>query len=113
LGRLLARERSLAPPIAIGLIGQVAQALNVAHQAGIIHRDVKPANVLLSGGSGARHAYLSDFGIAFRRQSGTRLTASGAVIGTVGYMAPEVVRGAECGAAADIYALGCVLFEAL
>ena len=113
LARLLERDQTLAPDIAVGLIEQVAQALDAAHRVGIVHRDVKPANVLLSGGAGARHAYLSDFGIAWRPEQATRLTRSGAIVGTPRYMAPEVVRDGAFGVAADVYALACVLFEAL
>lgn len=93
----------------------LAEALHVVHNAGIVHRDIKPSNVLLrrSHVPGETHrAKLADFGIAYLIDS-TRLTTPGTLIGTVAYLSPEQVRGAEPAAASDIYALGLVLLEAL
>ena len=93
----------------------LAEALHVVHDAGIVHRDIKPSNVLLrrSHVPGETHrAKLADFGIAYLIDS-TRLTTPGTLIGTVAYLSPEQVRGAEPAAASDIYALGLVLLEAL
>ena len=89
-------------------MAQVADALDVAHAKGIVHRDVKPHNILLEGD----RAYLSDFGLAKAvEESGVADGAS--IVGTVEYMAPEQWRGGRVGPAADIYALGCVLYESL
>src|ERR687887_387229 len=77
---------------------------------GLVHRDVKPANVLLTAGD---HAYLTDFGLTRRVASEVQLSRPGQWVGTVGYIAPEQIRGERVDARADIYALGCVLFHAL
>jgi DNA-binding beta-propeller fold protein YncE len=107
LRALIEREGPLAPAPATALLGQVASALDAAHAAGIVHRDVKPHNVLVEGD----RAYLSDFGLAKAiDESGT--TSAVSVVGTAAYMSPEQWRGEAAGPAADIYALGCVLFEA-
>jgi hypothetical protein len=109
LQALLAREQRL-PAARVAAIGvQVGAALDAAHAVGLVHRDVKPANVLLSG----EHAYLADFGLSQVMGSDTRLTSTGQWIGTVDFMAPEQFSGAEVDARADVYALGCVLYDAL
>jgi DNA-binding beta-propeller fold protein YncE/predicted Ser/Thr protein kinase len=108
LRKLIDREGPLRPERAIGLLGQVAEALDAAHAAGIVHRDVKPHNVLVEG----ERAYLSDFGLA-KAYAETGSGAGASVVGTVEYMAPEQWRGERVGPAADVYALGCVLYEAL
>jgi serine/threonine-protein kinase len=106
---LLARER-LVPPERVAEIGlQIGAALDAAHAVGLVHRDVKPANVLLSG----EHAYLADFGLSVLVGGDTRLTSTGQWIGTVDFMAPEQFSGGEVDARADVYALGCVLYDAL
>jgi streptogramin lyase len=98
----------LSPAEAIALLGQVAGALDAAHAAGIVHRDVKPHNILLEG----ERAFLTDFGLA--KALGDSGVLSGAsVVGTVEYMSPEQWRGAKVGPPADVYSLGCVLYEAL
>ncbi len=89
------------------IVNQVGEALDHAHARGIVHRDVKPANILVEGGD---RAYLSDFGIA-RLLEGTRLTRTGGVMGTPEYMAPEQARGEIVDFRADLYSLGVVLFE--
>ncbi len=102
------RDGSLPAAEALDLLGQVALALDAAHAAGIVHRDVKPHNILLEG----ENAYLSDFGLA--KALGESGAASGAsVVGTAHYMSPEQWRGNRVGPAADVYSLGCVLFEAV
>jgi serine/threonine protein kinase len=98
------------PPDQVARIGEhVAGALAYVHGEGIVHRDVKPSNVLLDHEGGA---FLSDFGIA-RLVDGTRITQSGLMIGTAAFLSPEQVRGATAGPACDVYALGLVLLEAL
>jgi streptogramin lyase len=103
------REGGPLPPAeAVGLLGQVAAALDAAHAAGIVHRDVKPHNILLEGD----RAFLTDFGLA--KALGDSGVLSGAsVVGTVEYMSPEQWRGEQTGPPADVYSLGCVLYEAL
>ncbi len=108
LRKLIDREGRLQPERAIALLGQVAEALDVAHAAGIVHRDVKPHNVLVEG----ERAYLSDFGLA-KAYADTGPASGASIAGTVEYMAPEQWRGERVGPEADIYALGCVLYEAL
>ncbi len=104
---LIGREGPLAPDRATALLGQVAEALDAAHAAGIVHRDVKPHNILVEGD----RAYLSDFGLA---KSLEESGASGAsVVGTAAYMSPEQWRGEPVGPAGDVYSLGCVLYEAV
>jgi hypothetical protein len=104
------RDRgALDPTPAAELVAQVASALDAAHAAGLVHRDVKPANVLLADD----HAYLSDFGLTRLVGSDTELTGSGQWIGTVEYCSPEQLRGERTDARADVYSLGCVLFAAL
>ncbi|HYC82773.1 MAG TPA: serine/threonine-protein kinase [Solirubrobacterales bacterium] len=108
LRRLIDRDGPLPSERATALLGQVADALDAAHAAGIVHRDVKPHNVLVEGD----RAFLSDFGLAKALdESGA---ASGtSVVGTAEYMSPEQWRGGSVGPAADVYSLGCVLFEAV
>ena len=113
LASLIGRVRLLSPELAVRLVEQVATALDAAHSVGLVHRDVKPANILVAGPEGEPHAYLTDFGVARRLQERTRLTGTGLVVGTLGYLAPEALRGEGSGPAVDVYALGCVLFEAL
>ncbi|MDX6643960.1 MAG: hypothetical protein QOD76_1922, partial [Solirubrobacteraceae bacterium] len=110
LRRLLRDKRHLPPARAAAVIAQVASALDAAHAAGLVHRDVKPANVLLTADD---HVYLSDFGITRSIDAETRVTDSGEWVGTVDFMAPESLSGAPADARSDVYALGCVLFMAL
>ncbi|MEX2107878.1 MAG: protein kinase [Solirubrobacterales bacterium] len=108
LKRRITQTGPLPAAEAVELLGQVADALDAAHAAGIVHRDVKPHNILLEG----ERAYLSDFGLAKALgESGVLSDAS--IVGTVEYMSPEQWRGERIGPAADVYSLGCVLYEAL
>jgi serine/threonine protein kinase len=100
----------LPPERAIPIITQVAAALDAAHARGLVHRDVKPANVMLGVGD---HAYLSDFGLTRRTKSQDAWTHGGSVVGTFDYVSPEQIRGARVDARADVYSLGGLLFTAL
>jgi DNA-binding beta-propeller fold protein YncE len=108
LKRRLRERGPLAAPEAIALLGQVAEALDAAHAAGVVHRDVKPQNILVEG----ERAYLTDFGLA--KALGDSGVLSGvSVAGTAEYMSPEQWQGRQVGPAADVYSLGCVLYEAV
>lgn len=113
LRKTLTQEGRLEPARAVAIADQVAQALDVAHGRGLVHRDVKPANILVASSGGREHVYLSDFGLARHVVGSHGLTGTGAFIGTIDYVAPEQARGDRVDARADIYSLGCVLFHAL
>jgi serine/threonine protein kinase len=113
LGVRLAREGRLGPAQAADLIAQVGNGLDAIHAAGLVHRDVKPANVLLSGGEGAEHAYITDFGVARNVATQSGLTQTGRFVGTLDYVAPEQISGGPVDARVDVYALGCLLFKLL
>jgi serine/threonine protein kinase len=106
----LRRERRLRPYRAIDVCRQVASALDAAHAMGLIHRDVKPANVLIEG----RTAFLTDFGLT-KRLEGTHaeLTRAGDVVGTIHYVAPEQIEGRRVSARSDVYSLGCLFYHCL
>ncbi|MBL1074966.1 protein kinase [Nocardia sp. 2] len=108
LARTLARDGAQPPEIALGHLTRVASGLDAMHRAGLIHRDVKPANILIDR---TGHAYLIDFGTA-RATDETTFTATGSAIGTLAYMAPERFSG-TVDARSDIYSLACVLYECL
>jgi serine/threonine-protein kinase len=115
LGALLATERQLDADRSLALLGQVAAALDAAHAQGLVHRDVKPANILIASGAGAEgdHAYLADFGVAKQAHTRSGLTQTGVFVGTVDYAAPEQIEGRSVDGRADVYALGCVLYQCL
>jgi predicted Ser/Thr protein kinase len=103
------RDGPMDPARAAHVIAQVGTALDAAHARGLVHRDIKPANVLLD----RDHAYLTDFGLTKRLTGETTMTGSGRWVGTLGYIAPEQIRGEGVDARADVYALGCLLFYVL
>jgi serine/threonine-protein kinase len=109
LHRLLKHEGPLEPERAANIVAQVASALDAAHAAGLVHRDVKPANVLIAGD----HAYLGDFGLTRMLSSEEQLTETGQWLGTTDFSSPEQLQGERVDARADIYSLGCVLHAAL
>ena len=108
LRTILEREGKLPPERALPILAQVASALDAAHRRGLVHRDVKPANVLLDEND---HAYLSDFGIT--KQLGGASTDTGRVVGTLDYLAPEQIRGEAIDGRTDCYSLACVLYECM
>jgi hypothetical protein len=113
LRALVERQGRLAPPRAARIVAQVGGALDAAHRRGLVHRDVKPANVLISDEGDQEHAYLTDFGLVKLIESETSgVTATGAFVGTLDYLAPEQLDG-EADARSDVYALGGVLYNAL
>ncbi|GAB3356256.1 hypothetical protein GCM10027300_25270 [Modestobacter lapidis] len=109
-------RRTLLPvPEALDVLRQTAAALDAAHQAGLVHRDVKPANILLADAPPGvrRHVYLTDFGLTKRSSSVSGLTTTGHFLGTLDYVAPEQIRGEPVDARADVYALACVAYAVL
>jgi serine/threonine protein kinase len=103
----LEREGTLALDVAVRICSEVAAGLDALHQAGLFHRDVKPANILLDE---SETAYITDFGLA-KDSQGSLLTRPGQTLGSLDYMAPEQIRGEEISPATDVYGLGCVIFE--
>ncbi|MFL6056843.1 MAG: serine/threonine-protein kinase [Actinoallomurus sp.] len=112
LGDLMAEEGPLPVPWAAGIAAQVAAVLDAAHQRGLVHRDVKPQNVMLTGDGAVK---VLDFGVAalVDQTAISRITRTGQSVGTPAYMAPEQLRGLPATARTDLYALGCVLYEML
>jgi WD40 repeat protein/tRNA A-37 threonylcarbamoyl transferase component Bud32 len=106
----------LEPADAIGILAQVASALDAAHARGLVHRDVKPSNVLLDTAArpdGSDHVYLADFGLMKRVSEEAGTAEDGRLLGTIDYVAPEQIAGEEIDGRADVYSLGCVLYECL
>ena len=110
LGTLIHDEGPMEPTRAARTAAQIADALEVAHEKGLIHRDVKPSNVIVTTEG---HVYLTDFGLAKRAETAPGLTGADQMLGTVDYVAPELIEGSEPDARSDIYSLGCVLYEML
>lgn len=110
LGHLLATSGPLHADDAVSIIAQVCDGLEAAHAAGLVHRDVKPANVLLSREDS--RAFITDFGIA-KSRDGSTATNTGSLVGTLDYLAPEQIEGTTIDVRTDVYAAGCVLFEAV
>ncbi|MEA2516986.1 MAG: hypothetical protein QOG16_824 [Actinomycetota bacterium] len=117
LREIIQREGQLDLTRAVSIVAQIGSALDAAHTGGLIHRDVKPANVLLTtlGDSDEPldHVYLTDFGLTRRSDSRSRLTGTGGFMGTIDYMSPEQIKGEEVDGRTDLYALGCVFYECL
>ncbi|MEX2204159.1 MAG: serine/threonine-protein kinase [Actinomycetota bacterium] len=116
LGKVLRDEKVLEPSRAISILSQIADALDTAHAAGLVHRDIKPGNILVdpsSGIPGFERAYLSDFGISKRTTTRDGLTRTGEFVGTVDYVAPEQITGQPIDGRTDVYSLGCVMYECL
>ena len=116
LRQMLKKRGRLIPSTALFLTGQAARALDAAHRRGLVHRDVKPGNLLIERGSDdgdPDHVYLADFGITKHAMSRSGMTATGQFLGTVDYVAPEQIQGMSVLGLADQYSLGCVVYECL
>jgi serine/threonine-protein kinase len=113
LSSMLREQGPLDPGLTVAILRQVADALDAAHQRGLVHRDVKPANVMLEAIESGWHAYLTDFGLAKPNDDTSEHTASGEVLGTVDYMAPEQINGAPLDSRADVYSFGCMVYRCL
>jgi Protein kinase domain len=113
LKALIRRDGPLDPGRAIALLRQVASALDAAHAKGLVHRDVKPGNVLIEGEGADERAYLADFGLTKTETSHADASVAGQLVGTIDYVAPEQIRGRPLNGRADVYSLGCVLYECL
>ena len=113
LSSLLRREGRLETRRAAAIVDQIAGALDEAHAHGLVHRDVKPANVIVESRRGTEHAYLTDFGLTREVDASGGPTATGRWVGTIDYASPEQIRGGPVDARCDVYALGCVLFTTL
>src|SRR3954452_20905630 len=113
LRELLRRERRLDPERALRLLRDAGDALDAAHAAGLVHRDVKPSNILVAEDGERERAYVCDFGLARHVSSVGSLTGDRGFVGTIDYVAPEQIAGRELDGRADQYALACVLFECL
>ena len=113
LREVLRREGRLEPGRAVDLVEQVADALDAAHGEGLVHRDVKPGNILVTSGTEGDHVYVCDFGLARHVSSVSSLTGERGFVGTIDYVPPEQIEGGTIDGRADLYSLGCVLYECL
>ena len=113
LRQILRAEHALTPERALDLVRQAAEGLDAAHAAGLIHRDVKPANILVAGSTQGEHAWVCDFGLARHISSVSSLTGDRGFVGTIDYVSPEQIEGGSIDHRADVYSLACVLYEAI
>jgi tRNA A-37 threonylcarbamoyl transferase component Bud32 len=113
LRSVIANEGRLDPKRAARVVAQVAEALDAAHDLGLVHRDVKPGNVLIEKRNGTEHVYLTDFGLTKGGEGSAALTKTGQWVGTPDYVAPEQIHGGTLDRRTDIYALGGVLYHSL
>ncbi|MGW6737852.1 serine/threonine-protein kinase [Streptomyces sp. NPDC055013] len=116
LRHLLDRQGPLQPPTALRIAAQVASALDAAHDHGLVHRDVKPGNILVARGTDSdhpEHVYLTDFGLTKKSLSLTGFTTVGQFVGTLDYVAPEQISGKPVDARCDVYGFACVVYECL
>ena len=113
LRTVIADEGRLKPERAARIVAQVAEALDAAHELGLVHRDVKPANVLIENRRGEEHVYLTDFGLTKGGEGSAALTKTGQWVGTPDYVAPEQIHGGVLDRRTDIYSLGGVLYHTL
>ncbi|MGI5451961.1 serine/threonine-protein kinase [Streptomyces sp. CA-249302] len=116
LRHLLDRRGPLAPSAALRIAAQVASALDAAHEHGLVHRDVKPGNILVARGTDSdhpEHAYLTDFGLTKKSLSLTGFTSVGQFVGTLDYVAPEQISGRPVDGRCDVYGFACVVYESL
>jgi serine/threonine protein kinase len=111
--RRIVNRGPVALDVTADILTQIAGALDAAHARGMVHRDVKPANILISDETAHTHAYLTDFGLTKRPGSTGNLTGTGLWVGTADYVAPEQIQGETIDGRADVYSLGCVLYEML
>ncbi|MGH3077111.1 MAG: serine/threonine-protein kinase, partial [Gaiellaceae bacterium] len=113
LAKVIAEGGALEPDRAVDLLAQIAEALDAAHAQGLIHRDVKPSNILIAESAGKEHCYLGDFGLTKRTGSLSGVSVAGTVVGTLEYVAPEQITGEPLDERSDVYSLGCVVYECL
>ncbi|MFF3859960.1 serine/threonine-protein kinase [Streptomyces sp. NPDC002209] len=116
LRAMLDRDGPLPVPTAVRIAAQVASALDAAHEHDLVHRDVKPGNILVAAGTDSEHpeyVYLTDFGLTKNARSATGITTTGEFLGTLGYMAPEQISGRPLDGRCDLYSLACVVYETL
>ena len=113
LRRLIDEDGALDPARAVELVARAADGLEAAHDRGLVHRDVKPSNVLIASPGEHEHVYLADFGLTKTAESEEEAKEVAQLSGTTNYVAPELITEGAVGKGADLYALGCVLYEAL
>jgi tRNA A-37 threonylcarbamoyl transferase component Bud32 len=113
LKTILRREGALGADRALGIAAQLAGALDAAHERGLIHRDVKPSNVLVTGRPGHEHCYLADFGLSTSVSDRSAAVSPRQIVGTIDYVAPEQIRDEDVDARADVYSLACLFYESL
>lgn len=111
---VIKQEGALEPQRVLSIVAQVASALDAAHANGLIHRDVKPANILMTGSAATLdQVYLADFGLTKRSESQAGSSLTGQFVGTVDYVAPEQIEGKDVDSRVDVYSLGCLLYQCL